>query len=273
MASASGLPYVPPGPLPATFVLSVALMSVAPPRDELAFGLPARARGRPIEWRVADAPVPYADALAAMEARAAAVADGAAPELAWLLEHPPLYTAGTSARAEDLLDPQRLPVYRSGRGGQYTYHGPGQRVAYVLLDLDRRGRDVRCHVWRLEEWIIATLARFGLKGERRDSRVGVWITGEDGPGEHSDDKIAAIGVRVRRWVSYHGVALNIAPDLDHYRGIIPCGISGHGVTSLARLGIAVSMAEVDSVLRATFEDVFGAVACASPTLARTAGEG
>jgi len=205
-----------------------------------------------IEWRRSDEPVPYEVAIEEMERRIAAIRAGRAPELVWLLEHPPLYTAGTSARAEDLLDPGRLPVFRSGRGGQYTYHGPGQRIAYVLLDLDQRGRDVRCHVWRLEEWIIATLARFNVKGERRDGRVGVWIARPDG----HDDKIAAIGVRVRRWVSYHGVALNLDPDLDQYRGIIPCGIapeiSGHGVTSLARLGIKASMAEIDGVLRATF---------------------
>jgi lipoyl(octanoyl) transferase len=209
-----------------------------------------------VEWRVADAPVPYDEAVAAMERQVAAIRDGGAPELVWLLEHPPLYTAGTSARAEDLLDPARLPVYRSGRGGQYTYHGPGQRIAYVMLDLDRRGRDVRCHVWRLEEWIIRTLARLDVAGERRDGRVGVWIAGSDG----RDDKIAAIGVRVRHWVSYHGVALNIDPDLEHYRGIVPCGIdprsSGHGVTSLSRLGVAASMAEVDRMLRDTFDDVF-----------------
>jgi lipoyl(octanoyl) transferase len=213
-----------------------------------------------VEWRVADAPVPYDEAVSAMERRVAAIRDGSAPELVWLLEHPPLYTAGTSARAEDLLDPQRLPVHKSGRGGQYTYHGPGQRIAYVLLDLDHRGRDVRCHVWRLEEWIIVALARFNVKGERRDGRVGVWIAG-GGPGEQKDDKIAAIGVRVRHWVSYHGVALNVAPDLDHYRGIIPCGIdprsSEHGVTSLARLGITASMAEIDRMLRDTFDGVFG----------------
>src|SRR5271170_6826951 len=217
-----------------------------------------------VEWRVADAPVPYDEAVAAMEARVAAIREGGAPELVWLLEHPPLYTAGTSARPEDLLDPQRLPVYRSGRGGQYTYHGPGQRIAYVLLDLASgrpgRGRDLRCHIWRLEEWMIRTLARFDVQGERRDGRVGVWIAGPHG----RDDKIAAIGVRVRRWVSYHGVALNIDPDLDHYRGIVPCGISGHGVTSLARLGIAASTAEIDSALRATFDAVFGgATVCAA----------
>src|SRR6266436_923911 len=212
-----------------------------------------------VEWRHSNnEPVGYDEAVAAMEERIGAIRDGSAPELVWLLEHPPLYTAGTSARAEDLLDPARLPVHNSGRGGQYTYHGPGQRIAYVLLDLDRRGRDVRCHVWRLEEWIIETLARFAVRGERRDGRVGVWIAGEGG----RDDKVAAIGVRVRHWVSYHGVALNFVPDLDHYRGIVPCGIapesSGHGVTSLARLGIPASMPEIDQALRATFEDVFAA---------------
>jgi lipoyl(octanoyl) transferase len=222
-----------------------------------------------IEWRISDAPVAYETAVAEMERRVAAIRDGGAPELVWLLQHPPLYTAGTSARAEDLLDPSRLPVYRSGRGGQYTYHGPGQRIAYAMLDLDRFGHDVRCHVWRLEEWIIAALTRFNVKGERRDGRIGVWVAAPEG----GDDKIAAIGVRVRRWVSYHGVALNVDPDLDHFRGIVPCGITpeanGHGVTSLARLGIVASMAEVDIALRATFDDVFGAAACSpspSPAL-------
>ena len=214
-----------------------------------------------IEWRYGDALVPYEEAVEEMERRIAAIRERHALELVWLVEHPPLYTAGTSARDEDLLDPDRLPVYRSGRGGQYTYHGPGQRIAYVLLDLDRRGRDVRCHVWRLEEWIIATLARFAVTGERRDGRVGVWVVGRDG----GEDKIAAIGVRVRRWVSYHGVALNVAPDLDNYHGIVPCGIapeiSGHGVTSLARLGITVSMAEIDQALRASFDAVFGDAVC------------
>jgi lipoyl(octanoyl) transferase len=215
-----------------------------------------------IEWRRGDAPVPYDMAVEAMERRIAAIRAGTAPELVWLLEHPPLYTAGTSARPEDLLEPGRLPVHKSGRGGQYTYHGPGQRIGYVLLDLDRRGRDIRCHVWRLEEWILAALAHFGIRGERRAGRVGVWIPRPDG----RDDKIAAIGVRVRHWVSYHGVALNVDPDLDQYRGIIPCGIapetSGHGVTSLARLGVTASMAEIDAILRATFNAVFQGVGCA-----------
>jgi len=212
-----------------------------------------------IEWRVAATPVAYEAAVAAMEARVAAIRDGNAPELVWLLEHPAIYTAGTSARPSDLLDPGRLPVHKSGRGGQYTYHGPGQRIAYVLLDLNKHGRDVRCHVWRLEEWLIRALARFGVRGERRDGRVGVWVPGQDG----RDDKIAAIGVRVRRWVSYHGVALNVAPDLDQFAGIVPCGISDGGVTSLAALGIAAAMADIDIALRATIDDVFAtAPACA-----------
>src|SRR5712691_5427416 len=220
-----------------------------------------------IEWRHSDRPVGYGEAVAAMERRIAAIRDEGAPELVWLLEHPALYTAGTSARPEDLLDPARLPVHRSGRGGPYTYHGPGQRIAYVLLDLNRpelgqNRRDVRCHVWRLEEWMIQTLARFDVTGERRDGRVGVWIAGPNG----REDKIAAIGVRVRRWVTYHGVALNVDPDLDHYRGIVPCGVTGHGITSLARLGITASMAEVDAALRGTFGQVFIQPACAPATL-------
>src|SRR5215472_5151465 len=219
---------------------------------------------RSIEWRVSDALVPYEQAVAEMESRIAAIRAGTASELVWLLEHPPLYTAGTSARPVDLLDPGHLPVFKSGRGGQYTYHGPGQRVAYVLLDLNRHARDVRCHVWRLEEWMIRALARFNVKGERRDGRIGVWLVGPGG----REDKIAAIGVRVRHWVSYHGVALNVDPDLDHFRGIVPCGVdpetSGHGVTSLARLGVMAPMAEVDMALRVTFDHVFAATpACVS----------
>jgi lipoyl(octanoyl) transferase len=218
-----------------------------------------------IEWRRSDRPVPYERAVAAMEERAAAIRAGVAPELVWLLEHPPLYTAGTSAQARDLLEPARLPVYLSGRGGQYTYHGPGQRIAYVLLDLNKPSlgqtrRDVRCHVWRLEEWMIRTLAQLGVEGERRDGRVGVWVLGAGG----HEDKIAAIGVRVRRWVSYHGVALNVDPDLDHYGGIVPCGISEHGVTSLARLGVTATMDKVDAVLRTTFDAVFAAATACAP---------
>jgi lipoyl(octanoyl) transferase len=222
-----------------------------------------------IEWRCSDRPVPYDDAVAGMERRIAAIRAGSAPELVWLLEHLPLYTAGTSARPADLLDPQRLPVYQSGRGGQYTYHGPGQRIAYVMLDLNGYGRDVRCHVWRLEEWMIRTLARFNVRGERRDGRIGVWVVNPGGP-DGREDKIAAIGVRVRHWVSYHGVALNVDPDLDHFRGIVPCGVTDHGVTSLARLGITASMAEIDIALRATFDEVFGeAAACAAEPSSRT----
>ena len=213
-------------------------------------------RERP-DWRLSPAPVPYEAAVAEMEARVAAIRAGSAPELVWLLEHPALYTAGTSARESDLVEPALLPVHRTGRGGQYTYHGPGQRVAYVLLDLKRRGMDVRCFVDALEAWMIATLARFGVKGERRQGRVGIWI--DEGRGRES--KIAAIGVRVRQWVTYHGVALNVAPDLSHYRGIVACGIREHGVTSLAALGMAVSMAEADAALRATFETAFAASRC------------
>jgi lipoyl(octanoyl) transferase len=220
--------------------------------------------GGGIEWRRSDRPVPYEEAVAAMEERAAAIRAGLAPELVWLLEHPPLYTAGTSAQAHDLLDPARLPVHKSGRGGQYTYHGPGQRIVYVLLDLNEHGKDVRCHVWRLEEWMIRTLAHFGVAAERRDGRVGVWVVGRGG----HEDKIAAIGVRVRRWVSYHGVALNLDPDLEHYRGIVPCGISGHGVTSLARLGVTATMADVDAALRATFDAVFGDAPACRPAAPR-----
>lgn len=204
------------------------------------------------EWRLSEAPVAYPDALHEMETRAAAIHAGKAPELVWLLEHPPLYTAGTSARDEDLLAPERFPVFRSGRGGQYTYHGPGQRVAYVLLDLNARGRDVRCHVHRLEDWIIRTLARFDIAGGRRPGRVGIWVDRGNG----REDKVAAIGVRVRRWVTFHGIALNVHPDLDHFAGIVPCGITGHGVTSLHDLGRTVTMETVDSALRETFPAAF-----------------
>ncbi len=204
-----------------------------------------------VEWRVSAAAIPYPEAIEQMEQRVAAIRAGTAPELIWLLQHPPLYTAGTSARDEELLEPGRFPVYRAGRGGRYTYHGPGQRVVYVMLDLARRGEDVRCYVHRLEEWGIRTLARFGVAGERREGRVGIWVRSSGG-----EAKIAAIGVRVRRWVSYHGIAINIDPDLDHFRGIVPCGIAEHGVTSLAALGIGATMAEVDAALRETFDVVF-----------------
>lgn len=203
-----------------------------------------------LEWRVSEHPVAYETAVREMEARVAAIRAGAAREQVWLLEHPALYTAGTSARIEDLLEPTLLPVVRTGRGGQFTYHGPGQRVAYVMLDLRRRSLDVRCFVRGLEEWMIRTLARFNVRGERRDGRIGVWIAERDG----SESKIAAIGVRIRQWVSYHGVALNLDPDLSHYRGIVPCGISRYGVTSLAAQGVGVGMAELDAALIASFEE-------------------
>ncbi len=218
----------------------------------LAEALPARA----VEWRISDAPVPYDVAVAEMEARAAAIAAGEAGELVWLLEHPALYTAGTSADAKDLLAPDRFPVFKTGRGGQYTYHGPGQRVAYVMLDLKRRTPDVRAYVHDLERWLIATLARFNVTGELRQGRVGVWVRRPD-LGPDREDKIAAIGVRIRRWVTFHGVSLNVDPALDHFSGIVPCGISQHGVTSLADLGHVVGMAEVDMAMRATFDEVFG----------------
>jgi lipoyl(octanoyl) transferase len=205
------------------------------------------------EWRIDDAPVPYPDAVAAMEARAAAVRDGTARELVWLLEHPPLYTAGTSARPSDLLTPERFPVYRSGRGGQYTYHGPGQRIGYAMLDLRRRGADVRRFVWLLEEWLIRALARFAVRGERRPGRVGIWVALPDG----GEAKIAAIGVRVRRWVSFHGVALNVDPDLGHFAGIVPCGLPDYPVASLTALGHPVDMASVDVALREAFTEAFG----------------
>ena len=211
------------------------------------------AAARPVEWSIAPGPVAYPDAVEAMEERVAAILAHMAPEQVWLLEHPPLYTAGTSAKAEDLLDPLGLPVFKAGRGGQYTYHGPGQRVAYVMLDLAGRGRmDLRCFVRDLEQWLIDTLAEFGIVGTRRQGRVGIWV--EAGGGEA---KIAAIGVRVRRWVTFHGVSLNVAPDLAHYRGIVACGIREHGVTSLAALGVEATMEEVDRALRRNFDALFG----------------
>jgi lipoyl(octanoyl) transferase len=212
-----------------------------------------------VGWRVSDAPVGYAEAVAWMEARVERIARGAAPECVWLLEHPPLYTAGTSAKPEDLVAPDRFPVHATGRGGQYTYHGPGQRVAYVMLDLDRRSRDLRAYVASLEGWLIETLAAFNVRAERREDRVGVWVRRpEKGPGV--EDKIAAIGIRVRRWVSFHGISLNVEPDLSHFAGIVPCGVREHGVTSLVDLGLPVSLAEVDMQLRAAFEEIFGATA-------------
>jgi lipoyl(octanoyl) transferase len=229
-------------------------------REGLKTALLPPAGSPPVAWQVSDAPVDYETALAVMAARAAAIARGEANELVWLIEHPSLYTAGTSARAGDLLA-ARFPVHEAGRGGQFTYHGPGQRVGYVMLDLKRRAPDVRRFVAALEEWIIQTLARFNVRGERRDDRIGVWVRRPD-KGEESEDKIAAIGIRVRQWVTLHGFALNVDPDLSHFSGIVPCGVSEprYGVTSLADLGHTVSMPELDMALRATFAPLFGATA-------------
>lgn len=229
-------------------------------RDQLTVGMPAPAGLAPAEWRISDELVPYEAAIAAMEARVAGIAAGRAAELVWLLEHPPLYTAGTSAHREDVLD-ARFPVFDSGRGGQMTYHGPGQRVAYVMLDLRRRGPDVRRFVASLEQWIIATLAAFNVRGERREDRVGVWVRRPD-KGEGFEDKIAAIGIRVKQWVTLHGIALNVDPDLSHFTGIVPCGVNEqrYGVTSLADLGHLVSMPEVDGAMRTAFETLFGPTA-------------
>ncbi|MFG1462896.1 lipoyl(octanoyl) transferase LipB [Xanthobacter sp. DSM 24535] len=228
-------------------------LSAPAPRSTLATTfLPRAADAPPVEWSVSDSLVPYPEAMAAMEARVAAIAAGTAPELVWLLEHPPLYTAGTSARREDLID-ARFPVFETGRGGQFTYHGPGQRVAYVMLDLKRRSADLRQYVSALETWLIAALAAFNIRAERREDRVGVWVAR---PGR--EEKIAAIGIRVRQWVSFHGISLNIAPNLTHFGGIVPCGVREHGVTSMEDLGQLASLPEVDSVLRVAFEEVFGA---------------
>lgn len=209
------------------------------------------------EWRVSSGLTPYPEALAEMEARNQAIERGEAGELLWLLEHPPLYTAGTSADTADLLQPDRFPVHRTGRGGEFTYHGPGQRVAYVMLDLKRRSPDVRAYVHALEEWLIRALDRLGVEGERREGRVGIWVRRTDRGEPLREDKIAAIGVRVRRWVTFHGIALNVEPDLSHFDGIVPCGIAGHGVTSLVDLGVLVGMTEVDAALKGAFEEVFG----------------
>jgi lipoyl(octanoyl) transferase len=216
-----------------------------------------------IEWSVSPGLTPYEPAVAFMEARAAAIAGGAAPELVWLVEHPPLYTAGVTARENDLLAPDRFPVHRVGRGGQYTYHGPGQRVVYVMLDLTRRDRDVRAFVSALEAWVIAALARFNVAGEVQAGRVGVWVT-RRGAGHARVDKIAAIGVRIRRWVSFHGFAINVEPDLSHFSGIVPCGVADAGVTSLVDLGLPVTMDEVDHALRSAFAETFGPTIDAAP---------
>jgi lipoyl(octanoyl) transferase len=230
--------------------------------DLTTFARPAG--GGDVEWRIAASPVPYPDSVAAMERRAADIADQKAGELVWLLEHPPLYTSGTSGKPGDLLDP-RFPLFTTGRGGQVTYHGPGQRVAYVMLDLKRRRPDVRAYVASLEEWIIRTLAAFNVRGERREDRVGVWVRRPD-KGVGHEDKIAAIGVRLRRWVSFHGIAINVEPDLSHFSAIVPCGVvdARYGVTSLVDLGLPVTMEDVDVALRRAFEEVFGATAAQLP---------
>ena len=209
-----------------------------------------------VEWRHLDGFAPYQETLAAMEARVASIAAGTAPEAIWLLEHPPLYTAGTSSNPADLTDPDRFPVFTAGRGGQYTYHGPGQRVAYCMLDLNNRGRDVRKFVCALENWVIATLAEFNVKGERRTGRVGVWVSRPGPDGKPTEDKIAAIGVKLRRWVSFHGISINVEPDLSHFTGIVPCGIRDHGVTSLVDLGPPVTLADLDAALIKTFPQYF-----------------
>jgi lipoyl(octanoyl) transferase len=213
-----------------------------------------------VEWKISDGLTDYQEALAFMEARASAIAAGEAEECIWLLEHPPLYTAGTSAKAEDLTDPGRFPVHDARRGGQYTYHGPGQRVVYVMLDVGKRGHDVRRFVQQLEEWVIATLAEFNVHGEIREGRVGVWVTRPEKPpmpdGSPREDKIAAIGIRLRKWVSFHGLSINVEPDLEHFSGIVPCGISDHGVTSLVDLGLPVTMADTDIALKHSFASVF-----------------
>ena len=229
-------------------------------RNHVRVGLHPPPGSAPVEWRINDGLVPYETALADMEARAAAIAQGDAPELVWLLQHPPLYTAGTSARPAELIE-ARFPVHSTGRGGQFTYHGPGQRVGYVMLDLKRRGPDARRFVATLEEWIIRTLAAFGVAGERRDDRIGVWVRRPD-KGAGCEDKIAAIGVRIKRWVTLHGIAVNIDCDLSHYSGIVPCGVREprYGVTSLADLGRAAPLPEIDTVLRREFEPLFGAPA-------------
>lgn len=215
----------------------------------------------PVEWRVEPGLTDYETALSFMENRAAAIRNEGAAEMVWLVEHPPLYTAGSSADPQDLLQPDRFPVFDAGRGGEYTYHGPGQRVVYVMLDLKRRREDVRAYVASLEEWIIRSLASFNVKGERREDRVGVWVVRPERPplpnGQPAEDKIAAIGIRLKRWVSFHGIAVNIEPDLSHFGGIVPCGIQGYGVTSLVDLGLPVTMGDYDVALKTAFEDVFG----------------
>ena len=231
------------------------------PRTELTESFLAQVNSEPVEWLISSGLTAYPTAVEFMENRVAEIAVGNAPELIWLVEHPPLYTAGTSANINDLTDPDQFPVFTSGRGGEYTYHGPGQRVVYVMLNLKNRKADVRAFVSTLETWIIRTLTGFNIKGERREDRVGVWVTRPDksrfGDGSQCEDKIAAIGIRLRKWVSFHGLSINVEPDLSHYDGIVPCGISGHGVTSLVDLGLLVEMADLDLALKQEFTPLFG----------------
>jgi lipoyl(octanoyl) transferase len=230
-------------------------------RTEIQTQMFAKPGSPPIRWRISDNQVPYEQAVAEMELEVAAIANGEADELIWLLEHPPLYTAGTSANASDLIEPDRFPVFATGRGGEYTYHGPGQRVVYVMLDLKRRRQDVRAYVAALEDVIIRTLDKMNVRGERREDRVGVWVRRPEKPilfdGSVSEDKIAALGIRLRKWVSFHGLSINVDPDLSHFSGIVPCGITQYGVTSLVDLGLPVMIGDVDILLRQSFEEVFG----------------
>jgi lipoyl(octanoyl) transferase len=240
-------------------------------RSDIAASMLPSPGSPPVRWRISEEPVAYVEAVAEMEREAALIADGKADELVWLVEHPPLYTAGTSADPKDLLAPQKFPVHQTGRGGEYTYHGPGQRVVYVLLDLKRRRQDVRAFVSALEDVVIGTLADMNVKGERREDRVGVWVQRPERPplpgGLPAEDKIAAIGIRLRRWVSFHGFSLNVDPELEHFSGIVPCGISGYGVTSLVDLGLLVMMSDVDTLIRQNFERIFGQAANEAPVKA------
>ncbi|AMS41875.1 lipoate-protein ligase B [Aminobacter aminovorans] len=228
----------------------------------------------PVEWRIEPGLTPYDQALAFMEQRADAIRQGTSGEMVWLVEHPPVYTAGTSAQEQDLVEPDRFPVFKTGRGGEYTYHGPGQRVAYVMLDLKRRREDVRAFVAALEAWIISALAAFNVKGERREDRVGVWVVRPDRPalpdGSPAEDKIAAIGIRLRRWVSFHGIAINVEPELGHFSGIVPCGVTDHGVTSLVDLGLPVTIDDLDVALKTAFEEIFGPAETTATAVRKTA---
>lgn len=235
--------------------------TISTARDELASKSSLYDASRQIQWRIAPHPIAYDDAVRTMEEHVAGITDGTRSELIWLVEHPALYTAGTSADEADLVQPDRFPVFKTGRGGQYTYHGPGQRVAYVMLDLSKRGKDVRAFVAGLESWIIATLDQFNVRGERREDRVGVWVErrekGSAPDGSPIEDKIAALGIRVRKWVSFHGISINVEPNLEHFSGIVPCGVADHGVTSLVDLGLPVTMPDLDIALKTTAAEIFG----------------